>query len=119
LPSIGIEFKGNHWIEEKKENCFGTFTVTDNGKMWVEGYNLRSEITAKRYFMICGSCFWCASYFIADDDNNVTITSKCPMCDKRKVESMPIADDELYKFDYDLKHGVTLEFSKVNVARGN
>jgi hypothetical protein len=88
--------------------------------MWIERYDLRSVITAKRYFMLCRSCFWCASYFIVDDeDDNVTITSKCPTCDKGKVESMPIADGELYKFDYNLKHGVTLEFSKVNVARDN
>jgi hypothetical protein len=91
-------------------------------KMWVERYDRRSVITTKKYFMLCESCFWCASsyFIIEDDDGNDEIISKCPICDKGKVESMPIADDELYKFDYDdSKHGVTLEFSKVNVARNN
>jgi hypothetical protein len=71
--------------------------------------------------MLCESCFWYASsyFIIEDDDGNDEITSKYPICDKGKVESTPIADDELYKFDYDSKHGVTLEFSKVNVARNN
>jgi hypothetical protein len=86
--------------------------------MWVERYDLRNVITVKKHFMFCESCFWCASYFIIeDDDDNDTIISECPICNKGKIESMPIADDELYKFDYDLKHGVTLEFSKVNVPR--
>ena len=42
------------------------------------------------------------------------ITYKCPSCndDDDKLESMPISYDEVYKFDYDQKRGIILEFSK-------
>ena len=60
-------------------------------------------------FLICKSCFWCASYFTIVGD---IIISKCQACNSDRVESMPIADNEIYKFDYDPKRGVTLEFSR-------
>ena len=37
--------------------------------------------------------------------------TKCPSCNSVEVESMPIAKNELYKFDYYSKGGITLEFS--------
>ena len=39
--------------------------------------------------------------------------TECPYCNSVEVESMPISDKELYKFDYHPRRGVTLEFSKV------
>jgi hypothetical protein len=93
-----------------------------------------SHFYSKIYFLLCESCFWCASRFVVDkkDDNNVrghdvgsygdynnngnnnnkdtNSIRKCPVCDKEKVESMPIAIGELYRFDYNLNRGVTLEF---------
>ena len=38
--------------------------------------------------------------------------TQCPSCNSVEVESMPIAHNELYKFDYHPKRGVILEFSK-------
>jgi hypothetical protein len=67
-------------------------------------------------FLICPSCFWCASCLSsrmlstmssADDCASV---AKCPFCIKGNVESIPIADDEEYRFDYDVKQGVTMKF---------
>ena len=76
----------------------------------------RRIVINKKDFLLCGSCFWCASYF-----NNVgytistTAITKCPSCNNNnRVESIPISYDEVYKFDYDPKHGVALEFSKVD-----
>jgi hypothetical protein len=37
----------------------------------------------------------------------------CPSCKDEKVESMPIAFDETYKFDYDSGRGVILEFGRI------
>jgi Zn finger protein HypA/HybF involved in hydrogenase expression len=76
------------------------------------------------YFLLCESCFWCATRFVIekdydsgscgnanhDTDNNISILSKCPLCNKEKVESMPIANGESYRFDYNAKRGITLEF---------
>lgn len=63
------------------------------------------------YFLICESCLWCASslYF-----NNIDTTiTECPICDSsRKLDSIPICDNENYSFNYDSKSGVILEFSK-------
>jgi len=58
------------------------------------------------HFLICDSCFWCASCIRLD----VTV-AKCPSCNDGKVEWMPVTDNEIYKFNYDAKNGgVVLEF---------
>jgi hypothetical protein len=64
-------------------------------------------------FLICQSCLWCASTFndrfMSSDDDNVN-NNKCPFCKIGNLESLPISDNESYKFDYDPKSGVILEF---------
>ncbi|HZE78802.1 MAG TPA: hypothetical protein VE089_09665 [Nitrososphaeraceae archaeon] len=83
-----------------------------------------SPLYSEKCFLLCESCFWCASCFIiekdydsgscgnanGDMDNNISIFYKCPQCNKEKVEAMPIASGELYRFDYNVKRGITLEF---------
>lgn len=56
-------------------------------------------------FLICESCFWCAS--ILEDG---ALISRCPCCKSNMLESIPITTGESYKFDYNTKSGVTLEF---------
>jgi len=34
----------------------------------------------------------------------------CPSCNDAKIESIPISFDETYKFDYDSRRGVILQF---------
>ena len=70
-----------------------------------------NEVTKQKKFMICELCLWCASslYF---NNTDITIT-ECPICDSsRKLDSIPICDNENYSFNYDSKSGVILEFSK-------
>ncbi|MGA9150678.1 MAG: hypothetical protein WBZ36_08870 [Candidatus Nitrosopolaris sp.] len=38
--------------------------------------------------------------------------SGCPRCYNDRLDSIPISHNELCRFDYDTKRGVTLEFSK-------
>jgi hypothetical protein len=52
-------------------------------------------------FLLCPSCFWCASCLSPDS----TFT-KCPSC----IESLPIAENEDYRLDNDIKSGITVEF---------
>jgi hypothetical protein len=71
------------------------------------------------HFLICESCFWCASLLCPNDNNNdnpadITITKHCPSCSNNRVESLPISYNEVYKFDYNPKRGVTLEFFTVH-----
>ena len=70
-------------------------------------------ITKQRHFLLCKSCFWCASsiYMLSMD-------WICPVCNNNnssKIESIPIENNEMYKFDYNQRHGVILEFSELVV----
>jgi predicted Zn-ribbon and HTH transcriptional regulator len=68
-----------------------------------------------KLFLLCEACFWCATYLLNDDSKTV---SKCPACDNAKVESLPIANNEVYKFDYN-SSGSTFEFGtrNMNIAK--
>lgn len=55
-------------------------------------------------FTLCGACFWCASHL---DGRGV---EECPSCNSKTVESMPVAGNEMYTFDYDMRRGVTVRF---------
>jgi hypothetical protein len=46
------------------------------------------------HFLLCGSCYWCASYL-----NLGGRVETCPSCMNGKVESMPISDNEIYTLE--------------------
>jgi hypothetical protein len=58
-------------------------------------------------FLLCPSCFWCASHVVGSDcsnNNNSVLTfrtliTKCPICKNAKIKSLPISHNEHYKFD--------------------
>jgi len=68
--------------------------------------SLEQDHVSHRVFVLCKSCFWCAS-ILYDDGRPFRI---CPICMNYELEFMPLSIDENYKFDYDKRHGVTLEF---------
>jgi hypothetical protein len=53
-----------------------------------------AKVAKERYFLLCDSCLWCASYF----ENEMTDT-KCSLCRNGKIDCMPIGDDKNYHFD--------------------
>jgi hypothetical protein len=62
--------------------------------------------SAKRHFVICNSCFWCASLY------SDSMTIKCPVCNSySNLESIPISENESFKFNYHSRTGIVLEFS--------
>ena len=67
-------------------------------------------ITKQRHFLLCESCFWCASSIYL-----VSMDWICPVCSNSKIESIPIENNEMYKFNYNQRHGVILEFSELVV----
>jgi hypothetical protein len=75
------------------------------------GKDMRTERFAKfaehKYFLICISCFWCASYLKSD-----IMFLKCPICNEGKIDSMPLGEDEIYRFNHSLDKGIELEFSR-------
>src|SRR5215469_105317 len=57
-------------------------------------------------FLICTLCFWCASYLYG----SFRVAEKCPMCDNKSIESIPISDKEAFEFGYSQLRRVTLNF---------
>jgi Zn finger protein HypA/HybF involved in hydrogenase expression len=72
----------------------------------------------KIYFVICNSCYWCASYFGIDDLESVSGSSShvldCPICNSHNTELMPISTDESFRIEYSLTRGMEIEFYKSN-----
>jgi hypothetical protein len=71
----------------------------------------RSSSIKKIDFLICNSCFWCASYL---DSENSLIPFECPSCKQKAIECMPISVNDAYSFHYNQATGVILEFSVRN-----
>lgn len=71
-------------------------------------WELEDISSKKRKFLICNSCFWCASYLT----NKFRSMENCPTCNDGILDSMPISSNETYKFDCDVERGVTLEFGR-------
>jgi len=63
----------------------------------------------EKAFLLCKTCFWCAS-ILCDDASSSRPFRSCPACKNYDLEFMPISTDETYNFDYDKRHGVSLEF---------
>ena len=56
------------------------------------------ELTSEKYFMICKTCFWCASY-IDIMDTNALPYKVCPICNHTSIELIPLSDGEAYGFE--------------------
>ena len=70
------------------------------------------------YFVICNSCYWCASYFGLDDLQSLsesrTRVLDCHVCNSCDTELIPISGDESFSFEYNLTRGMELEFYRSN-----
>jgi hypothetical protein len=76
------------------------------------------ERTSQVYFVICNSCYWCASYFDIDDLESLSASSShvldCHVCNSHNTELIPISTDESFKIEYSLTRGMEIEFYKSN-----
>jgi hypothetical protein len=66
-----------------------------------------SPISLIRTFIMCDSCFWCASGL-----RKVELTN-CPVCNKETLSSLPVARNEKYSYSYSEKRGVEVTFSSI------
>jgi hypothetical protein len=77
--------------------------------LWGGGVETRGEFSNETNngvnFLLCSSCFWCASFLSPDSS-----PAKCPSCIEGNIESIPIAENEEYRFNNDIKRGITMEF---------
>jgi hypothetical protein len=93
--------------EIAKQNCY--LNKVYRGK-------ISNDSDSNVNFLLCPSCFWCASYIsskmlsaMAAANDSASLANR-PSCVGGKRESIPIAENEEYKFDYDTERGVTKEF---------
>jgi hypothetical protein len=86
--------------------------VDAEGRISADIIEPKTRISEETYFLICQSCFWCASYISPQIPNRITkqVITKCPSCIVGNIESLLIAKNEEYRFGYDTKRGVTVEF---------
>jgi len=72
----------------------------------------------KIYFVICNSCYWCASYFGIDDLESISGSSSrvldCHICNSHNTELMPISNDESFRIGYSQTKGMEMEFYRNN-----
>jgi len=61
---------------------------------------------SRKCFMICETCFWCASYI----DIDALSYKVCPACNNTAIELLPLSNGEYYRFEYTATRGVILEF---------
>lgn len=64
----------------------------------------------QRYFLICQTCFWCASFIDSVGDTQNLFVKTCPSCNDHNIESLPLLYNECYHFEYTVARGVELEF---------
>ena len=69
----------------------------------------RSSSSSRSIFILCDTCYWCATYF---DKSRISGENRCPQCDANSNEltSFPIMSNESFTFDHTPKRGVELEF---------
>jgi hypothetical protein len=66
----------------------------------------------KIYFVICNSCYWCASYLNIDDLESRVIA--CHACNSYSTEIVPIETGESFRIGSDHMRGMEIEFLKNN-----
>ncbi len=70
------------------------------------------------YFLVCNSCFWCATYFGVDDIESLSASPthalSCHICNSCNTELMPISADVSSGIEYDVTSGMEMEFYRTN-----
>ena len=67
----------------------------------------KEVLITRRYFLICQTCFWCASLI-----DRCLFVKICPTCNDNNIESLPLLNNERYHFEYTVARGIELEFFK-------
>jgi hypothetical protein len=66
------------------------------------------------YFVICNSCYWCASYFSIDDLESSSKVLSCHVCNSHNTDQIPISSNEWFRINYDVTRGMEIEFYRSN-----
>jgi hypothetical protein len=82
------------------------------GEPRVNNIILRS--TNHIYFVICNSCYWCATYLTIDNLESSSHVLCCHLCNSRHTELTPISSNESFRINYNVTRGMELEFYRNN-----
>ena len=105
---VNSYFKGQRQTdEESKNNPQPSTPRTTHCELKVDLLKENESIyLGKRFFLMCKSCYWCASCLMDDQ----AYFSICPECLTDKMEWLPISQSECYKLDFDQRLGMVLHF---------
>lgn len=67
--------------------------------------NGKGRIADIVHFLICDSCFWCASVLREDG-----YESRCQSCGTQIASAIPVMHNERFAYEVDKKRGITLSF---------
>jgi hypothetical protein len=66
------------------------------------------------HFVICNTCYWCASYFSIDNMETSSQVLRCHLCNSYNTEVIPISSNESFRIDYNVTRGMQMEFYRSN-----
>ena len=107
VKSEKILYQGAITLEEDAVDIVSILQTSIEKDEDTNSYNDVSKESCRQalHFLICDSCFWCASCIRLD-----ALDVKCPSCNGNNVEWMRINDGEIHKFDCDRKDLAVREF---------
>lgn len=62
--------------------------------------------TENRDLVICNNCLWAVSLLKGSQ-----LFDRCPVCNGKVLEVIPVEDYENYKLEINLKRGLSIEFT--------
>lgn len=72
---------------DKKQNVLTNTTLSRLADRSETNHNFPDKTDKQVDFLLCPSCFWCASYF---DFGELSII-RCPICHNNRMEQLPVA----------------------------
>jgi predicted Zn-ribbon and HTH transcriptional regulator len=55
---------------------------------------ISNDIDRRVDFLLCPSCFWCASYFNSEEVSVI----RCPMCHNNRIDQRPVSTDGAWPY---------------------
>lgn len=77
----------------------------------IEKQRSAGRISRDVSFVVCGSCFWAASFL------DGKTTERCLGCQSVNIDTLPLAGDEAYTYDYNTKRGIIVDFNRAKNSK--
>jgi len=94
--------------------CYFKKTKLSSNSIERENKNTIVQSTDQIYFVICNSCYWCASYFSIDDLESSSQVIGCHICNSHDTGLIPVSANESFRIDYKVTRGMEMEFYRSN-----